>query len=266
VDWLKRLFGVGRLRGAPKGQTAGRVLAPASTQRTQLGLKEVDLPLGVVTLRSGEVRTFLRVTGFSAHHRSAADARAWLQGYAGALNTLPGNAVLIVRSRDGGLEGHIARQRAQTAALARSAPGSALARLAADQLAYARQLQATGQVRDTVSYLALHSPKGDVPRVLDAAEACRRHLAAAGVRAELVTDKRLGAALASDWHPETGETETALVELEFPKGSGDVVGVLGYWPKRARVLNPEAEGEAPPPKANVSEASPTRTTGRALPR
>ena len=125
MDWLKRVFGVGRLKGVPREQTAGRVLAPASTQRTQLGLKEVDLPRGVVTLRSGEVRAFLRVTGFSAHHRSAADARAWLQGYARALNTLPGNAVLIVRSRSGGLEGHIARQRAQTAAVAKPAPGSA---------------------------------------------------------------------------------------------------------------------------------------------
>ena len=93
MDWLKRVFGVGRLTGEPKGQNAGRVLAPASTQRTQLGLKEVDLPRGVVTLRSGEVRCFLKVTGFSAHQRSREDAAAWLQGYARALNTLPGNAV-----------------------------------------------------------------------------------------------------------------------------------------------------------------------------
>ena len=76
MDWLKRLFGVGRLTGEPKAHTAGRVLAPASVQRTQLGLKEVDLPRGVVTLRTGEVRCFLKVTGFTAHHRSADTARA----------------------------------------------------------------------------------------------------------------------------------------------------------------------------------------------
>ena len=102
MDWLKRLFGVGRLTGEPKGQNAGRALAPASVQRTQLGLKAVDLARGVVTLRTGEVRCFMALTGYTAHHRSAADARAWLQGYARVLNSLPGNAVLIVRSKPGG--------------------------------------------------------------------------------------------------------------------------------------------------------------------
>lgn len=266
MDWLKRLFGVGRLTGEPKGQNAGGVLAPASVQRTQLGLKEVDLPRGVVTLRSGEVRCFLRVTGFAAHQRSAETARAWLQGYARALNTLPGNAVLIARSKDGGLEGHIARQRAQTAAMAKASPGSALARLSADQLSHARHLQASGQVRDTVSYLALHSPKGNVERLLSAAEACRRHLAAAQVRAELVTDTRLASALAADWHPDAAEP--SVVALEFPKDSGWVVGVLNYTPKRATVTDPEPddEEEPPHPKANVRETTPARTNGKALPR
>jgi hypothetical protein len=199
MDWLKHLFSWGRLTGEPKAHTAGRVLAPASVQRTQLGLEEVDLPRGVVTLRGGEVRAFLRVTGYTAHHRSAEECRTWLQGYARALNTLPGNAVLIVRSRPGGLRSHLGRQGSQSASLAKTAPGSGFARLAADQLAHARQLQATGEVRQTDSYVVLHSPKGNVGRLLSAAEACRRHLAAAGVRAELVTDKRLGEALASSW-------------------------------------------------------------------
>ena len=91
----------------------------------------------MVTVRGGEAPCFLKITGYSAHLRSADDTRAWLQGYARALNTLPGNAVLIVRSRPGGLQGHIERQRAQTAALAEREPGSALARLSADQLAHA---------------------------------------------------------------------------------------------------------------------------------
>jgi hypothetical protein len=264
MDWLKRLFGIGRLTGEPKDHTAGRVLAPASVQRTQLGLKEVDLPRGVVTLRTGEVRCFLALTGYSAHHRSAADARAWLQGYARALNTLPGNAVLIVRSKPGGLDQHIARQRAQTADLAAAAPGSALARLSADQLGHARRLQASGQVRDTVSYLALHSPKGDTARLLAAAEACRRHLKDARIGAELVTDKRLAAALAADWHPESG-AETAWVDLAF---NGAPVATLEYTPKHARVIDapdPDAEPEPPRPKARVREAAPA-TNGKALPR
>jgi hypothetical protein len=204
------------------------------------------------------------VTGFAAHQRSAETARAWLQGYVRALNTLPGNAVLIVRSRAGGLEPHLARQRSQASALAAAAPGSALARLAADQLGHARHLQATGQVRDTVSYIALHSPKGNVDRLLSAAEACRGHLAAAQVRAELVTDRRLAAALAGDWHPEAG-AETARVELEFPRGSGDVVGVLDYLPKNARVRDgrPEAASGAPP-RASICAATPA-PNGKALP-
>jgi hypothetical protein len=272
MDWLKGLLSLGRLKGRPKEQTAGRVLGPASVQRTQLGLKEVDLPRGVVKLRSGEVRCFLKVTGYTAHHRSAEDARAWLQGYARALNTLPGNAVLLVRSKPGGLEGHIARQRAQTAALAKQAPGGPLARLSADQLAHARRLQDTGQVRDTVSYVALHSPRGDVARLLSAAEACRRHLRAAGIRAERVTDTRLGAALAADWHPEAGE-ETAWVAMgfTFPGRRGEPVGVIDYAPKRARVVDPPpllGDGDEPPhPKASVREAATNGSRGgKALPR
>jgi hypothetical protein len=271
MDWLKRVFGVGRLKGEPKTQNAGRVLAPASTQRTQLGLKEVDLPRGVVTLRSGEVRCFLKVTGFAAHHRSAADARAWLQGYARALNTLPGNAVLIVRARDGGLREYLARQRAQTANLAKTAPGSALAKLSADQLAHARRLEATGQVRQTDQFLALHSPKGSTDRLLGAAEACRRQLEAAGVRAQLVTDKRMAAALADGWHPETGATEHAYLDIEFPKGSGEVVGVLNYAPRNARVTDPKypalSDAKAEVRQLGRDSAPPLpRRNGKALPR
>ena len=264
MDWLKGLLSAGRLKGAPKELTAGRVLAPAAVQRTQLGLKEVDLPRGVVTLRTGEVRCFLQVTGLSVHHRSAADARAWLQGYARALNTLPGNAVLIARSKSGGLEEHIATQRAQTAALATASPGSALAKLAADQLAHARQLQATGRVRRTEQYVALHSPKGDTARLLTAAESVRSHLATAQVRAELVTDRRLAAALAADWHPAAG-TEGAWLEIDYPAGSGAILAAIDYRPKSARVVDPplEEEEEPPHPKASVREATPT---GKALPR
>lgn len=256
---LDKLFSFGRLKRAPKGQIAGRVLAPASVQRTQLGVKEVDLPRGVVKLRSGEVRCFLRVSGFSAHTRSAADVRSWLQDYARCLNTLPGNAVLLVRSRAGGLVQHIDRQRVQTAALVVSAPGSGLAKLAADQLMHARQLAETGATRETAQYVALHSPKGDTTRLLDAARACRDQLQAIGVRAELVTDRTLGDALTVSWRPETGTREGWTQDFEWPAGSGDVLAVLSYSPGDAKVTTPRYADPAPPPAATVRQVGASKT-------
>lgn len=266
MSWLDWLFSLGRVGREPKDHTAGRAMRPASAQRTQLGLAEADLTRGVVTLRSGEVRAFLQVAGYSAHLRSPEDARAWLQGYARALSTLPGGAVLIVRSRPGGLQGHIARQRAHGADLAQRAPGSALAKLAADQLGHARRLQESGQVRQTDQYLALHSPKGDVARLLAAVEAVRRHLAAADVRAELVTDAKLGDALAVGWRPETGAYETSSVDWEWPGGSGDVFAVLTYSPKNAKVTEPRCVDPPadPPRRADVREVA--GRNGKALPR
>ena len=89
MDWLRRVFAFGRLQRAPTAHTAGRVLPPASVQRTHLGLAQVDLPAGVVTLRGGEVRAILRVAGVPLHHRSPEEARAFLVGWANALNALP---------------------------------------------------------------------------------------------------------------------------------------------------------------------------------
>ena len=200
-------------------------------------------------LRAGEARCFLRVAGYAAHLRSPEAVRAWLQGYARVLNTLPGNAVLFVRSRPGGLERHLGRQRAQTAAAGRRpAPGGALARLAADQLAHARRLQATGEVRQTEAYVALRSPRGDVPRLLAAATAVREHLAGARVMAELVTDQELLDALAFAWHP--GVTNPLAAHTwtqEWPGPDGRVAAVLSYWPGRAAVLDPPPEPSAPAP-------------------
>jgi hypothetical protein len=257
MGWLRRLLSIGRLRRDAPLRTAGRVLPPASVQRTQLGLKEVDPSRGVVTLRSGEVRAFLKVTGFPAHLRSTAECRAWLQGYARVLNTLPGSAVMIVRGRAGGLEGHLGRQRAQAAALAEREPGSALARLAADQLAHARRLQETGRVRRTDQFVALHSPRGDVARLLAAARACREHLATAGVRAELVTDRELGEALAAGWHPERGGWE--FWRQDWAAADGEVVAVLSYAPRHARVTEPRYvdPGREPAPSRATVRETPT---------
>ena len=218
----------------------------------------MDPRRGVVTVRGGEARCFLKITGYSAHLRSQEDTRAWLQGYARVLNTLPGNAVLIVRSRPGGLQGHVERQRAQTAALAEREPGSALARLAADQLAHARTLQETGQVRQTDQYVALRSPSGNAGRLLAAAEACRRHLQTVDVYPQLVTDEALLNALAVSWRPEEELLgrwpETWTQDWPDPR-SGAVAAVLNYAPKNARVTAPKYADGAP-------TAGPTATVRR----
>ena len=208
----------------------------ASTQRSSLGIAKIDLRPGVVTLRSGEVRCFLRVSGFTAHHRSEADAFAWLQGYAQALNTLPGNAVLICRSKPGGLGGHI--RTLQASALAHAANGTALTPLVRDQLALARQAHASGETRETVQYVALHSPKGDTERLLNAAASVVRHLATAKVAAEPVTDRALVAALADDWNPAV-PPDFAL-EFTFPADSRSLLGTLRYAPKDTHVARERA--------------------------
>jgi hypothetical protein len=265
MGWLERLFAFGRLGKEPRGQIGGRALPPASVQRTQLGLAEVDLPRGVVELRSGDVRCLLRVTGYPVHHRSAADARAWLTGYAQTLNTLPGGAVLLVRSRPGGLERQAAQQRRQTAAVAKKETGSALARLAADQLAHARRLMETGAVRKTDQYIALHSPRGDVARLLQVAGAVRERLAASGVRAELVTDRGLAAALAESWDP--AATEHYFWDFQ---AAGETF-TLNYSPRHARVTNPRdvsvpARLSAPAPSPRQDRSALPHRNGKALPR
>jgi hypothetical protein len=229
LDTLKRYL-PDRKQPAPTG---GLI---ASTQRSALGIAKIDLRPGVVTLRSGEVRCFLRVSGYTAHHRSEADAFAWLQGYAQALNTLPGNAVLICRSKPGGLGGHI--RTLQASALAHAANGTALTPLVRDQLALARQAHASGETRETVQYVALHSPKGDTERLLNAAASVVRHLATAKVAAEPVTDRALVAALADDWNPAV-PPDFAL-EFTFPADSRSLLGTLRYAPKDTHVARERA--------------------------
>jgi hypothetical protein len=270
VDWLKRLLAAGRLRRPPADQNAGRFLPPASAQRTQLGLAEVDLSRGVVRLRSGEVRAMLRVTGYPAHHRSTEDARAWLTGYARALNALPSSAALLVRSRPGGLERDVARQGTQAAALARREPGSGLAKLAADQLAHARRLMESGATRRTDPYVAVRNERGDVRALLDEARAVAGLLEGAGVRCELVKDRDLAAALADSWRPGLGEHFTQ----DFESARGDVL-TLVYSPGYAKVTTPRytalTDQQAPPalprdaPKKAPSPKRRPRNGGRSAP-
>ena len=221
MDWLKRLL--------PKpSEKSGGFLVP--TQRTALNLSGIDLRSGVVTLKTGEVRCFLRLTGFTVHHRSEGEAMAWLQGYARALNTLPGNAVLIVRSRPGGLDRSVRQIAQQTHALATREP-AALARLAEDQQAHMERMHL--ETRLTTQYAALHSPKGNVRALLDAAQRVKTHLQTAGMGAELVTDRALAQALADDWRP-TGPAGFHQ-EIIFPQDSRSVMAVLKYAPRDTHV-------------------------------
>jgi hypothetical protein len=204
-------------------------LAVSSRQTTNL--TRVDLRRGVVTLRSGEARCFLRITGFTAHHRDEAAALEWLQGYARALNTLPGNAVLIARSRPGGLDDHVRVLRSTATSLARSRHD--FAGLAQDQLRHAVSTHSMGRTRQTDQYVALYSPKGDATRLLAAAAAVTGHLTAAGVAVEPVTDRDLARTLAEDWRPE--QPAGFVQEILFPQDSNTVLADLEYAPRHSHV-------------------------------
>ena len=205
MGWLQRLFSVGRLKREASGQNAGRFLPPASVQRTQLGLAQLDLPAGVVTLRGGEVRAMVAVSGEPVHHRSQEDARAFLQRWARAINAMPAETVWLVRSRAGVLETYLKQKRDHAAALAEREPGSALAKLAADQLAHLRHMATAGDLRRTDNFVAVRDRKGDVAALLQTVRAVEGHLRAAGLRAELLRERRLAEAIADSWVPYIGE-------------------------------------------------------------
>src|SRR5688572_13839660 len=110
-----------------------------------------------------------------------------------------------MRSRAGVVESYLRGQRDQTAALAQREPGSALARLSADQLAHVRQLAEAGDVRVTENYVGVRNHGGDRARLLRDVQAVEGHLRAAGLQADLVTDRLLAEALAASWNPYVGE-------------------------------------------------------------
>lgn len=245
MNLLARFFAPGRLARPPKDQCAGRVLPPASVQRSHLGLRAVDLPGGVVTLRSGAVVALLRVTGVTLHQRSEADALRFLERWAAALNALPPSAAWLVRSRPGGLDADIRQRRTQAAALAaRHGTGSGLARLAADQLTHLEGMQRNGTVRQTDNYVALRNARGDVAALLADAAKARGLLEGAGVRVAAVTDGELARAIAESWNP-------ALREQVF-LGARDQAAraYIDYWPGHATVR----PGPAPSPlRARVTD-------------
>lgn len=246
MNLLSRLFSFGRLARPPKGHAAGRLLPPASVQRSHLGLRAVDLPKGVVELRGGEVRAVLAVTGIALHHLSPDNQRRRLERWAEALQAMPPDATCLARSRPGGLESHIRDKRAQAAALTERQPGSGLARLAADQLAHAERLQREGVTRRTENWIAVRNARGDVAALLRDRNKAVDLLRHAGVRVEVVKEAALARAIAESWQP-------ALREQVFLGGEGqDVRAYIDYWPGKATVRRvPEQQA----PRATIRPAA-----------
>lgn len=227
MNALARIFSRGRLTKEPPAQTAGRVLAPASVQRTQLGLRAIDPQTGIVTLRNGEVRAVLEVSGVPVHHRSNDDARRFLTGWAEALNALPEDAVYLMRSRPGGLDADITERYQRSTALA-AGRGAGLARLQQDQLAHLRALQQRGAVRQGNGYVALRAR--DAAALLSVAAAARSHLERAGLTVLPLRDLALVRAIAESWKPESTQ------HWYYQAGTT----VLNYAPGNARTREVEA--------------------------
>lgn len=229
MNLLRRLFAIRRLARPPKDHAAGRLLPPASVQRSHLGLADVDLPRGVVRLRSGEVRAVLRVTGVALQHLPPAKQHDVLVKWAEALTALPPDVACLARSLPGGLEPHIAQRRTQATALAQRRPGSGLARLAQDQLTHAERLQADGTTRKTENWLAVRNARGDVGALLRDRNRAADLLNQAGVRTEVVREQALARAIAESWHP-------ALREQTFLRGRDqESDDYIDYWPGKATV-------------------------------
>jgi hypothetical protein len=254
MSWLRRLFAFGRLKREPPGHNAGRLLPPASVQRSHLGLSAVDLASGVVTVRGGEVRAILRVSGVPLHHRSPEDTRAFLVGWATALNALPPDVAWVMRSRPGGLAAYLREKDDQAAALARQAPGSGLARLAADQLAHAQQLHEQGGTRRNDAYVAVRDAQGNTHALLESAAAVAARFRDVGLRVELLRDRALAQAIAESWSPglperwtwptADGRSEAVLAPAGAPdlSAAGDTPVVLPRSPSGAGSRNGHQSG------------------------
>jgi hypothetical protein len=220
MGFLDRLFGAfqrrDRLAKAPSGHTGGR-LAPASVQRAHLGLRDVDPPTGVIRLRTGEVRAALAVGGMTLHARDADEALAFLERWAAALNALPADVVLLSRARPGGLEEYAEEKARASAALATAAPGTGLARLAADQLAHARRLMRSGAVRDVACWLAVRDATGDVRALMERVAQAANRLTAVGLTVTPLRDRALADALSRSWKP--GYTQSVLLDFDVAPGA-----------------------------------------------
>jgi hypothetical protein len=270
VGILDRLFGAwhrrGRLAGDPPGHT-GRA-APVSVQRAHLALADVDLPAGVVKLRTGEVRAILGVSGQLLHHRDPQDALDFLERWAAALNAMPAEVTMLARDRPGGLGGYVAEKAAARRALAKTAPGTGLARLATDQLKHALDLMRWGSAREVVCWLAVREARGDVRALLERAGQAADRLRAAGLTVEPLRDRALATAISDSWRP--GQTESFGIDYWLARGPEPAGEPLDEWTlmihsdnrtTRARVKKPRyVDPDSPAPRlpAEPSPALPRR--------
>ncbi len=222
---LTRFFARGRLALDPPSHTAGRLLPPASVQRTQLGLRSVDPQSGVLVLRNGEARAVFTVSGVPVHHQSAGEARRFLTRWAQALNQLPEDAVYLLRSRPGGLERDLAERTERSTALA-TKKGGGLAVLQADQLTHLRALNTSGRVRQNSGYVILREPSGKSAPLLATALRARSLLEGAGLTVALLRDMALVRTIAESWQP-------GIVTQHWWYQAG--ADVLHYAPGNARV-------------------------------
>ena len=195
-----RLFSLGRVQAPPKGHTGA--LTPASVLRSHLGVRQLGLDDGVVTMSGGELRAVFEVDGFPAHTADSEGARRFLGAYAAAINALTTEAALLVRARPGGMGDPIREAEGRARVLAKTEPG--LARIAADQAAHYRRLETEGKARETACYLAVRGT--DVDALVDTARQAAGHFRAAGLRVAPLRGERLVRAIAESWR--WGDTES----------------------------------------------------------
>jgi len=231
MNLLTRLFAWGRLRIDPPKQTAGHLVGPASVQRTQLGLRSIDARSGIIILRNGEARAVLAVSGIPLQHASPQDAETFLVRWAAALNALPADAIYRMRSMPGGLDPDISRRRTRSTALATTAPGTGLSRLADDQLLHLVKLNSDGTTRRNTGEVVV---RGTPATVLNTAGQAQAALRKAGLKATLLTDKPLVWALASSWKPDTVR-EWWIFKVDFPGSTLKPMGLLYEHGKKARL-------------------------------
>jgi hypothetical protein len=166
--------------------------------RSHLGVRRLGVDDGVVTLSGGELRAVFEVGGFPLHAADSEAARRFLGAFAGALNAMSAEAAFLVRSRPGGLGDAINQAAARSTALA-AAGEAGLARIAADQAAHHRHLEAQGHARETVCYLAVRGE--DAGALAEEARKAAGHLVAAGLRVMPLRSEGLVRAVAESWRP-----------------------------------------------------------------
>lgn len=228
MNFLARLFSLGRLLPAPQGDRGGHFLLPAGAQRAHLDLKSYDAPTGCVQTSDNQWRCVAEVTGYPLHARSEADATAVISRIVVALNALPGKLVMLSRSVPGGLEKYVIERKAR----AQSGEAGPMRRLLEDQSRHALARMDQGRYRTTQQFLctAGGSAREAQQLMLDTID----RLSVANTTARIVTSNALAQYIAESWRPASVEHFV----LDFNGPDGDVLASLAYSPDFARVTKP----------------------------